>query len=109
MAAQRKTNTSVTLDAAVLRDAKRIAKQEHRSLSSFVEHSLWLRIQAAGEASPAPASSPAKSATKAPAAKAPAAKAPPAKAPAPKAPAAKAPAAKAPAKKAAAAKKASRR
>lgn len=45
MAAQRKTNTSVTLDSAVLRDAKRLAKQEHRSLSSFVEHSLWLRIQ----------------------------------------------------------------
>ncbi len=45
MATTRKTNTSVTLDSSVLRDAKRLAKQEHRSLSSFVEHSLWLRIQ----------------------------------------------------------------
>lgn len=73
MAAQRKTNTSVTLDSAVLRDAKRLAKQEHRSLSSFVEHSLWLRIQdsdirdndARGKAAPA-----AKPAAKAPAKKA---------------------------------------
>lgn len=45
MAAQRKTNTSVTLDVSIIRDAKRLAKQEHRSFSSFVEHSLWLRIQ----------------------------------------------------------------
>jgi len=46
MPALRKANTSVTIDSAVLKAAKRQAKIEHRSLSSLVELCLWTHCQA---------------------------------------------------------------
>jgi hypothetical protein len=39
-----KANTSITIDADILKAAKKLAKSERRSFSSYVEHSLYLRI-----------------------------------------------------------------
>jgi hypothetical protein len=55
----KKTNTSISIDAAIHKGGQRIAKEQRRNFSSYVENLIWedikrhddLRILAAAKAS----------------------------------------------------------